>query len=90
MTAIVIARSVSDEAIQKPHCSLDCFASLAMTAPIGRHCEARSDEAIQKPRRRLDCFAALAMTASSLRGAKRRSNPEAANLSEIVRILATV
>jgi hypothetical protein len=27
----VIARSVSDEAIQKRHCSLDCFASLAMT-----------------------------------------------------------
>ena len=28
----VIARSASDEAIQKPHCRLDCFAALAMTA----------------------------------------------------------
>jgi hypothetical protein len=34
MTAPVIARSVSDEAIQKRHRSLDCFASLAMTARL--------------------------------------------------------
>ncbi len=37
--ASVIARSVSDEAIQKRHCRLDCFAALAMTAL--RHCEER-------------------------------------------------
>jgi hypothetical protein len=32
--SIVIARSVSDEAIQNHHGTLDCFASLAMTLTI--------------------------------------------------------
>src|SRR5262245_41107244 len=31
---VLIARSVSDEAIQKPHCRLDCFTALAMTANV--------------------------------------------------------
>jgi hypothetical protein len=56
----VIAGSASDEAIQKRHCGVNCFASLAMTE--SRHCEERKRRSNPEPQRRLDCFASLAMT----------------------------
>src|ERR1700677_447592 len=74
--SIATKRSMTKGAALRP---LDCFASLAMTAPpdgvrIGRHREERSDEAIHdEGLRPLDCVASLAMTASSLADAANSS-----------------